>query len=43
MLAWMQINTKESTHVQLSEFQRKSGKDIVAWYEEVDRIATVNN
>src|SRR6266542_3769326 len=43
MIAWMQANTRESTIAKLSEYHDKSGEDVMAWCEEVDRVATANN
>ena len=39
----MQTNAREGTYAKLSEYHGKSGEDIMAWYEEVDRVATANN
>ncbi len=39
----MQTNIREGIHARLSEFYGKSGEDVTAWYEEVERVATVNN
>src|SRR6266540_903553 len=42
-MAWMHTNTKEGTYVRLSEYHGKSGEDIMAWCEEVNRVASANN
>ena len=42
-MAWMQINAREDTYAKLSEYHGKSGEDVMAWCEEVDRVATANN
>ncbi len=39
----MQTNTKESTFAKLSEYHGKSREDVMAWCEEVDRVAMANN
>ena len=39
----MQTNTREGTYARLSEFYSKSGKDVTAWCEEVERVITANN
>ncbi len=39
----MQTNTREGTYAKLSEFHEKSGEDVMAWCEEVDRVAVANN
>src|SRR6266540_6725744 len=43
MIAWMQINAREGAYTKLSEYHGKSGEDVMAWYEEVDRVTTANN
>src|SRR6266498_882931 len=42
-MAWMHTNTKEGTYAKLSEYYGRSGEDIMAWYEEVNRVAAANN
>ena len=42
-IAWMQTNAREGTYAKLSEYHSKSGENVMAWCEEVDRVATVNN
>ena len=42
-MAWMHTNAKEGTYARLSEYHGKSGKDVMAWCEEVERVAMVNN
>src|SRR6266498_3722736 len=42
-MAWMHTNAKEGTHARLSEYHGKSGEDVMAWCEEVDRVAAANN
>jgi len=39
----MQINAKEGTNTRLSEYYGKSEEDVIAWCEEVERVAEVNN
>jgi len=39
----MQTNAREGTYVKLSEYHGKSGEDVMAWCEEVERVATANN
>jgi len=39
----MQTNAREETYAKLSEYHGKSREDIMAWCEEVDRIAIANN
>ena len=39
----MQTNAREGTYVKLSEYHGKNGEDVMAWYEEVDRVVTANN
>jgi len=39
----MQTNRREGMHACLSEFYGKSGKDVTAWCEEVERVARANN
>ncbi len=39
----MHANAKEGTFAKLSEYHGKSGEDVMAWCEEVDRVATANN
>src|SRR6266540_2262721 len=42
-MAWMHTNVKEGTYAKLSEYYGRSGEDIMAWYEEVNRVAAANN
>ena len=42
-MAWMHTNTKEGTYAKLSEYYGRNGEDIMAWCEEVDRVAAANN
>src|SRR6266545_211921 len=42
-MAWMHTNAKEGTNARLSEYHGKSGEDVMAWCEEVDRVASANN
>src|SRR6266542_1737317 len=42
-MAWMHTNVKEGTYAKLSEYHGKSGENVMAWCEEVDRVATANN
>ena len=42
-MAWMHTNAKEGTYVKLSEYHGKSGEDVMAWCEEVDRVTAANN
>src|SRR6266498_2496943 len=42
-MAWMHTNAKEGTYAKLSEYHGKSGEDVMAWCEEVDRVASANN
>src|SRR6266540_6673443 len=42
-MAWMHTNAKEGTQARLSEYHGKSGEDVMAWCEEVDRVAAANN
>ncbi len=42
-LAWMQTNIREGTYAKLSEYYGKSGEDVMAWCEEVERVAIANN
>src|SRR6266540_1650146 len=42
-MAWMHTNAKEGTYARLSEYHGKSGEDVMAWCEEVDRVAAANN
>ncbi len=42
-LAWMQTNAREGIYAKLSEYHGKSEEDVMAWYEEVERVATANN
>src|SRR6266498_4133244 len=42
-MAWMHTNAKEGTFARLSEYHGKSGEDVMAWCEEVDRVAAANN
>ncbi len=39
----MQTNAKEGTYAKLSEYHGKGGEDVIAWYEEVERVAEANN
>ncbi len=39
----MQTNAREGTYVKLSEYHGKSEEDVMAWYEEVERVAIANN
>ncbi len=39
----MQTNAREGIYVKLSEYHGKSKKDVMAWYEKVERVATANN
>ncbi len=39
----MQTNAREGTYAKLSEYHGKSREDVIAWYEEVERVATANN
>ena len=39
----MQINAKEDTHARLSKYHGKSEKDVIAWCEEVERVAEANS
>src|SRR6266498_1209965 len=39
----MQTNAREGTYAKLSEYHGRSGEDVIAWCEEVDRVATSNN
>ena len=39
----MQTNAREGIYVKLSEYHGKSGEDVMAWCEEVERVATANN
>ena len=39
----MQVNVREGTYAKLSEYHGKSGEDVMAWCEEVDRVAMANN
>src|SRR6266540_4347089 len=39
----MQTNAKEGTYAKLSEYHDKNGEDVMVWYKEVERVATVNN
>src|SRR6266542_2097318 len=39
----MHINVKEGTYAKLSEYHGKSGEDVMAWCEEVDKVALANN
>ena len=39
----MHTNAKEGTNAKLSEYYGRSGEDIMAWCEEVDRVAAANN
>jgi len=43
MMAWMHTNAKEDTYAKLSEYYGKSEEDVMAWCEEVDRVASANN
>src|SRR6266540_2492353 len=42
-MAWMHTNAKEGTYARLSEYHGKSEEDVMAWCEEVDRVASANN
>ncbi len=42
-LVWMQTNAREGTYAKLSEYHSKSREDVIAWCEEVERVATANN
>jgi len=42
-MAWMHTNAREGILAKLSEYHGKSGEDVMAWCEEVDRVATANN
>ena len=39
----MQTNAREGMYVKLSEYHGKSRKDVMAWCEEVERVAMANN
>src|SRR6266511_354981 len=39
----MHTNAREGTLAKLSEYHAKSGEDVMAWCEEVDRVASANN
>jgi len=39
----MQTNVRKGTYAKLSEYHGKSGEDVIAWCEEVDRVAMANN
>ncbi len=39
----MQTNTREGTYAKLSEYHGRSGEDVMAWCEEVERVAIANN
>ena len=39
----MQTNTRKGTYAKLSDYHSKSGENVMAWCEEVDRVATANN
>ena len=42
-MAWMHTNAKEGTYARLSEYHGKSGEDVMAWCEEVERVVSANN
>jgi len=42
MMTWMQTNVREGTYAKLSEYHSKSGEDVIAWCEEVEKVATTN-
>src|SRR6266540_3538673 len=42
-MAWMHTNVKKGTYAKLSEYYGKSGEDVMAWCEEVDRVISANN
>ncbi len=39
----MQTNAREGTYAKLSKYHGKSEEDVIAWCEEVERVATANN
>ncbi len=39
----MQTNVREGTYAKLSEYHGRSEEDVMAWCEEVDRVAMANN
>ena len=39
----MHANIREGTNAKLSEYYGRSGEDVMAWCEEVDRVAAANN
>src|SRR6266508_4084299 len=39
----MQTNARKDTYAKLSEYHDKSGEDVMAWCEEIERVATANN
>ena len=39
----MQTNARKDTYAKLSEYHGKSGEDVIAWCEEVERVAIANN
>ena len=39
----MQTNAREGTYIKLSEYHGKSGEDVMAWCEEVEKVVTANN
>jgi len=39
----MQTNVREGTYVKLSKYHGKSGENVIAWYEEIERVAIANN
>ncbi len=39
----MQTNAREGTYVKLSEYYGRSGEDVMAWCEEVERVTMANN
>jgi len=39
----MQTNVREGTYAKLSEYHGKSRENVMAWCEEVERVATANN
>ena len=39
----MQTNAREGMYAKLSKYHGKSGENVMAWCEEVDRVAMANN
>ena len=39
----MQTNVRKGMYAKLSEYHGRSREDVIAWCEEVDRVATANN